>query len=83
MILLFKGMVSSKWIISNLTTHYNLHTCRDTNGLMIFTYDKSKCHSEVLNVCTERLNAEDKRLYERQLEKHINMYTMHPECGSM
>ncbi|XP_037951951.1 adenosine deaminase 2-like isoform X1 [Teleopsis dalmanni] len=73
------GMVSSKWIISNLTTSNNLYTCRNVNGLLIFTYDQSKCHSETQNVCLERVNAEDKRLYERQLEKHINMYTMHPE----
>ncbi|CAD6992435.1 unnamed protein product [Ceratitis capitata] len=75
------GMVSSRWIISNLTTLYNLYTCRDANGLLIFTYEQSKCHSEVQNVCLERINAEDRRLYERQLEKHINMYTVHPECS--
>ncbi|KAI8130214.1 Adenosine deaminase CECR1 [Lucilia cuprina] len=74
-----KGMVSSKWIIANLTNLYNLYTCRDVSGLLIFTYDQSKCHSEVQNVCLERVNAEDKRLYEKQLEKHINMYSMHPE----
>ncbi|XP_053947221.1 adenosine deaminase 2 [Anastrepha ludens] len=73
------GMVSSRWIISNLTTLYNLYTCRDVNGLLMFTYEQSKCHSEVQNVCLERINAEDRRLYERQLEKHINMYTVHPE----
>lgn len=75
-----KGMVSSKWVIGNLTNLFNLYTCRDVSGLLIFTYDQSKCHSEVQNVCLERVNAEDKRLYEKQLEKHINMYSMHPEC---
>lgn len=74
------GMVSSRWIISNLTTLYNLYTCRDVNGLLMFTYEQGKCHSEVQNVCLERINADDRRLYERQLEKHINMYTVHPEC---
>ncbi|KAM7360518.1 adenosine deaminase-related growth factor D isoform 2-T2 [Cochliomyia hominivorax] len=74
-----KGMVSSKWVIGNLTNLFNLYTCRDVGGLLIFTYDQSKCHSEVQNVCLERVNAEDKRLYEKQLEKHINMYNMHPE----
>uniref|UniRef100_A0A1A9WDK1 Adenosine deaminase n=1 Tax=Glossina brevipalpis TaxID=37001 RepID=A0A1A9WDK1_9MUSC len=73
------GMVSSKWVIGNLTTLYNLYTCRDVNGLLIFTYNQSRCHSEVQNICLERVEAEDKRLYDRQLEKHINMYTMHPE----
>lgn len=75
-----KGMVSSKWVIGNLTNLFNLYTCRDVSGLLIFSYDQSKCHSEVQNVCLERVNAEDKRLYEKQLEKHINMYSMHPEC---
>ena len=75
-----KGMVSSKWVIGNLTNLDNLYTCRDVSGLLIFTYDQNKCHSEVQNICLERINAEDKRLYEKQLEKHINMYSMHPEC---
>ncbi|XP_001996022.2 adenosine deaminase 2 isoform X2 [Drosophila grimshawi] len=75
------AMVSSKWIITNLTTTNNLYTCRDINGLLIFTYDtaSSNCHSEEQNVCTERINAEDRQQYERQLEKHINMHSNHPE----
>ncbi|XP_013118640.1 adenosine deaminase 2 isoform X2 [Stomoxys calcitrans] len=74
-----KGMVSSKWVIGNLTNLYNLYTCRDVSGLLIFTYDQAQCHSEITNVCLERVNAEDKRVYEKRLEKHISMYTMHPE----
>ncbi|EDW14736.1 adenosine deaminase 2 [Drosophila mojavensis] len=75
------AMVSSKWIISNLTNTNNLYTCRDINGVLIFTYDtaSSNCHSEEQNVCTERINAEDRHQYERQLEKHINMHTTKPE----
>ncbi|XP_030369997.1 adenosine deaminase 2 [Scaptodrosophila lebanonensis] len=75
------GMVSSKWIIQNLTTSSNLYTCMDVNQLLIFTYDQSKCHSEIQNVCTERndLNEKDRMKYERQLERHINMHRKHPE----
>ncbi|ALC46794.1 Adgf-C [Drosophila busckii] len=75
------AMVSSKWIIQNLTTTNNLYTCRDINGVLIFTYkaNDTMCHSEEQNVCTERINAEDRNQYERQLEKHINLYTAKPE----
>ncbi|XP_034113495.1 adenosine deaminase 2 [Drosophila albomicans] len=75
------AMVSSRWIITNLTTTNNLYTCRDINGLLIFTYDpaNSNCHSEEQNVCTERINAEDRHQYERQLERHINMHSTKPE----
>ncbi|EDX13038.1 adenosine deaminase 2 [Drosophila simulans] len=74
------GMVTSRWIIQNLTTTNNLYTCRNVDGLLVFTYDQSGCHSEVQNVCTERINAEDRGKYERQLEKHINMHGPRPEA---
>lgn len=73
------GMVTSRWIITNLTTTNNLYTCRNVDGLLVFTYDQAGCHSEVQNVCTERINAEDRAKYERQLEKHINMLGPRPE----
>ncbi|XP_022232675.1 adenosine deaminase 2 [Drosophila obscura] len=74
------GMVTSKWVIGNLSTTNNLYTCRNVDGLLVFTYDQSGCHSEVQNVCTERINAEDRDKYERQLEKHINMHRQRPEA---
>ncbi|XP_055908332.1 adenosine deaminase 2 isoform X2 [Eupeodes corollae] len=75
-----KGIVSSKWVIKNLTSQYNVYTCRDERGVMLFTFrNTSRCSSELKNVCVERLNTDDRRQYDRQLEKHVNMYTMHPE----
>lgn len=74
------GIVSSKWIIQNLTHQFNLNKCKNQNNITLFTFrNNTKCVTSLTNICVERLNAKDKRQYDRQLEKLINMYTMHPE----
>ena len=75
------GIVSSSWIIANMTTSQKLYMCRDVNGLMIFTYRLSRVCSDVdaEHVRMERTNALDSDLYDRQLEERINMYSTNPE----
>ncbi|KAL5279082.1 CECR1.2 family protein [Megaselia abdita] len=74
------GIVSSKWVIRNLTAQFNLYMCKDKNNLVLFTFkNMTQCVSEMKNICVERLNTQNRSQYDRQMEKHINMYTMHPE----
>ncbi|XP_055385140.1 adenosine deaminase 2-like [Condylostylus longicornis] len=77
-----RGMVSSKWIIKNIMSQFNVFSCRDQRGIFIFTArNHTKCVTPLENVCTERNNSPDKKQYDRVLEKHINMFTLHPEIG--
>lgn len=74
------GIVSSKWVIRNLTAQFNLHMCKDKNNVVLFTFkNMTRCVTEMKNICVERLNTQNRSQYDRQMEKHINMYTMHPE----
>lgn len=75
------GMVSSRWIIKNLTYQYNVMTCKDSDGKLLFTFrNNTRCATPLVNVCVERLRTPDKNQYDRQLEKYINLYNMEPEC---
>lgn len=78
------GMVSSKWVISNLTAFYNIYTCRNPNGAPFFTYNPNdtRCQSHLQNVCLQRVEAKDKRLFDKQLERLITMFNVHPESES-
>lgn len=75
-----KSLVSSEWIIKNITYHSNIMKCKDKNGVILFKFEtnpKQNC----IRIVEERKKAKNIELYDKELEKNINLYTRYPESN--
>ncbi|XP_055385063.1 adenosine deaminase 2-like [Condylostylus longicornis] len=76
------AMVSSEWIIKNLTYYPGLLKCTNKDGVVIFSFRKSDSHNCNTNyelVANERNRSNNPEFYDRILEKSINLYVPRPE----
>ncbi|XP_055849822.1 adenosine deaminase 2 [Episyrphus balteatus] len=77
------ALVSSEWVIRNLTYMPGLLSCVDNSGVTVFTFRKSPikhdCNSSYSLVSLRRQKSWNKTEFDKELEKTINLYTPFPE----
>lgn len=77
------ALVSSGWIISNLTYMPGLLSCINKKGLHILTFRQNpithECSSPYSLVSSDRFKAKNKKDFDDRLEKSINLFTDLPE----
>ena len=75
------ALVSSDWVIRNLTYYPGVLRCRNGNGVVILSFRKSADHNctNYILVADERRQANNVEIYNQELEKSINLFTPTPE----
>ncbi|XP_017084644.2 adenosine deaminase 2 [Drosophila eugracilis] len=75
--------VSSKWVVDDLSYMPGLLRCTTATGRSVLTFRRTpkehKCQSDYVRVSDERRNSLDRRIYDQNFERLINLYTPVPE----
>lgn len=76
------AQVSSSWVIRNVTYDPKLFMCTNKNDVVVFTFRRHSshhCKTPYIRVVDERKKFKDARVFDKQLETNINLYTPDPE----
>ena len=75
--------VSSEWVVNTLTHMPGMMSCLNADGVLILTFHKDakkhECMTPYKLLSEVRAKAKSAKDFDNELEKHINLFTKHPE----